>query len=92
MGRLRTLDATAATIPRSAAGSSIAMPPATFTNTSSGDSTWTWDFDDGTGSTARSPTHTYLVAGTYLVTLTVSGPGGPNDTATHPVTVGPLPT
>ena len=35
IGRLRTLDATAATMPRSAAGSSTAMPPATLTNTSS---------------------------------------------------------
>lgn len=40
---------------------------------------WQWDFGDGTPvSTAASPLHTYTVAGTYTVKLTVStAPGTP---------------
>jgi len=54
-----------------------------FTDKSTGDVTlWEWDFDgDGVvDSTERNPTFTYTAAGTYTVTLTVSGPGG-SDTA-----------
>jgi gliding motility-associated-like protein len=34
---------------------------------------WTWDFGDGTNSTAQNPSHTYATSGTYTVTLTASG-------------------
>jgi hypothetical protein len=45
-----------------------------LTNTSSCDYTSsTWDFGDGVTSTLSNPTHTYTDAGTYTVTLTVSG-------------------
>ncbi|MBN1873916.1 MAG: PKD domain-containing protein [Anaerolineae bacterium] len=55
----------------------------TFTNTSGGDYfTSLWDFGDGVTSTLDSPTHTYTLAGTHTVTLTVSGPGG-TDMATR---------
>ena len=37
---------------------------------------WYWDFGDGTTSTEQNPTHTYTRAGTYTVTLTVSGSCG----------------
>lgn len=48
-----------------------------FTNNSSGDYTDVlWSFGDGLTSTAVSPSHTYLQAGSYPVSLTVSGPGG----------------
>ncbi|MGB0383675.1 MAG: FG-GAP-like repeat-containing protein [Ardenticatenaceae bacterium] len=51
-----------------------------FTDQSSGDiSSWTSDFGDGTISGARHPEHEYAIPGTYTVSLTVSGPGGPND-------------
>lgn len=40
-----------------------------FNNTSNG-GTSSWDFGDGTTSTAKSPTHTYNQPGTYTVTLT----------------------
>jgi PKD repeat protein len=49
----------------------------TFTNNSSGNVTaWTWNFGDGTTSTAKNPIHTYSASGTYSVSLTVTGPGG----------------
>ncbi len=40
---------------------------------------WSWDFGDGGTSAVQLPVHTYVAAGTYTVSLTVSGPGG-NDT------------
>lgn len=43
---------------------------------SAGARTWDWSFGDGTTSTLRNPTHLYTSAGTYTVTLTVTGPGG----------------
>jgi len=56
----------------------------TFTNTSAGDYiSILWDFGDGITSTLVSPTHTYTVAGTYTVTLTVSD-GIDTSTITRP--------
>ena len=53
-----------------------------FTDTSTGPvDTWSWDFGDGTGSSAPNPAHTYTTEGTYSVSLTVSG-GGSSDTFT----------
>jgi PKD repeat protein len=43
---------------------------ATFTNSSVGASTYSWDFGDGNTSTSTNPTNNYQVAGTYTVTLT----------------------
>lgn len=50
-----------------------------FTDESSGViDTWAWDFDNNgsTDSTEQNPSHTYTLADTYTVALTVSGPGG----------------
>ena len=59
-----------------------------FTDTSTGSPTsWQWQFGDGGSSTQQNPTHTYHIAGYYLVTLVVSnGPGAPS-TAAQSVTV-----
>jgi len=38
-----------------------------------GISSWFWDFGDGTTSAEANPVHSYAAAGTYLVTLTISG-------------------
>jgi PKD repeat protein len=55
-----------------------------FTDTSVGTVTqWRWDFGDGSSATEQNPQHTYLAAGSYTVTLTVSGPQGSN-TITQP--------
>lgn len=44
-----------------------------FSNESLNGVTYLWDFGDGATSTEAFPTHTYTVAGTYDVTLTVDG-------------------
>jgi len=56
-----------------------------FSDLSTGDITsWSWDFGDGVGtSTAQNPSYRYDNAGTYTVSLTVTGPGG-SDTETKP--------
>ncbi len=49
----------------------------TFSDLSTGTiDTWSWTFGDGGTSTLANPNHTYTVAGTYTVSLTVTGPGG----------------
>jgi PKD repeat protein len=53
-----------------------------FTDQSTGDITsWSWDFGDGATSTEQNPSHTYTDAGTYTVSLAVTGPCG-SDTET----------
>src|SRR4030095_3600753 len=59
------------------AGSS--PPTVNFSNTSTGSITsYAWTFGDGGTSTLASPSHVYAAAGTYTVSLTVTGPGGSN--------------
>ncbi|MBA2385356.1 MAG: PKD domain-containing protein [Actinobacteria bacterium] len=49
----------------------------TFTDRSLGAPTqWLWDFGDGSGSTAKSPSHTYAAPGLYTVALTVTNQSG----------------
>lgn len=43
-----------------------------FTNTSSGGTSYLWDFGDGATSTSANPSHTYFTSGEYEVCLTVS--------------------
>ena len=48
-----------------------------FTDQSTGSPTsWFWSFGDASTSTLQNPTHTYLAAGVYTVSLTVSNAGG----------------
>jgi PKD repeat protein len=60
-----------------------------FTDTSSGSSTWDWDFGDGSRASVRNPMHTYAVRGTYTVVLWV-GNGINWSQAAKTVTVIPL--
>ncbi len=58
-----------------------------FTDISEGEGEfWLWNFGDGNVSVVQNPTHTYMTAGTYTVTLTVSGPGG-EDTSECPACI-----
>jgi C1A family cysteine protease/uncharacterized membrane protein len=51
----------------------------TFTDSSTNSPTsWIWTFGDGTTSTSRNPVHTYLVNGTYTVSLTAMNAVGNN--------------
>ena len=53
-----------------------------FTDTSTGNVTgWTWNFGDGTTSTAQNPVKTYTTAGNFTVTLTATNPAGSNTSA-----------
>jgi len=64
-----------------------------FTDTSQGYppiSFWHWDFGDGFTSTLQNPTHTYSLAGDFLVTLVVTNSEG-SDSVTGTVTVNPSP-
>ena len=38
-------------------------------NSTGGPTSWAWDFGDGGTSALQDPTHSYVVAGTYTVTL-----------------------
>lgn len=52
---------------------------------------WSWDFDDGSGSTEQNPSHTYAQANTYIVRLTVTDDDGDSSTIGRIVTVQPNP-
>lgn len=61
--------------------------PVTFNNTSSGATSYQWNFGDGGTSTAASPSHTYINSGSYTVTLIVSNASGCTDTIVQPAFV-----
>src|SRR6266545_2224190 len=58
-----------------------------FTNSSSGATTYLWDFGDGSTSTETNPSHTYAAAGSHTVTLTASAGAGCMNSVQHSVTV-----
>jgi len=52
-----------------------------FTDQSTGSpTTWSWAFGDGNTSTSSTPVHTYVFAGDFSVSLTVTNAGGSNST------------
>ncbi len=62
--------------------SGIAPLSVQFTNNSAGSiSGYEWDFGDGGTSTLANPTHQYVSAGIYSVSLIVTGPGGADTTS-----------
>ena len=63
----------------------------TFTNTSTKGSSFEWDFGDGNISTLENPTHVYLEAGRFTVTLIVFD-GSKEDTFSQSISVLSLPT
>lgn len=48
---------------------------------------WSWNFGDGTTSTAQNPSKTYAAGGTYTVSLTVTDNGGATGSTSKSVTV-----
>lgn len=50
-----------------------------FRDRSTGAVAWEWDFGDGERDTIRSPNHTFLAAGRYVVILTVTNASGDTD-------------
>ena len=61
-----------------------------FTNQSTGNiNNRLWNFSDGTTSSENNPTHTFNIAGTYNVFLTVMGPGGTSTVTRQFVVIGP---
>ncbi|MGB7337512.1 MAG: PKD domain-containing protein, partial [Phototrophicaceae bacterium] len=66
----------------------IAPVSVDFVNTTTGNATtYAWNFGDGRTSSEQNPTITYETPGTYLVTLTASGPGGATTTEEVPINV-----
>lgn len=61
----------------SVSGYEVTVPcTITFINISENATSYLWSFGDGTTSTLSNPTHVYNGAGTYILQLTVTGPGG----------------
>lgn len=58
-----------------------------FTNLSNDAVSFLWDFGDGYTSTAEHPSHSYDYEGEYIVTLTVTSPGGKRDVISRTVSV-----
>lgn len=52
---------------------------------------WAWTFGDGGTSALQNPTHVYLTAGTFTITLKTTSNGGCDSTYTGTVVVSPIP-
>jgi PKD repeat protein len=84
--------------PRADAGGSYAgtvYAPLTFDGTGSRDLdgsivTYEWQFGDGNRATGATPTHTYMTAGSYIVTLTVTDDDGAPDSRATLAVIGPV--
>ncbi len=67
--------------------------PITFTDTSTGNISSSWDFGDGTPIVTGSPvSHTFSVAGTYRVTETITSPISETKTCFQDIVVTPTAT
>lgn len=74
-------------------GSQINFVDTSWIDTTGGFSidNWSWSFDDGNTSSNQNPSHTYLNAGNYNVTLVVESNNGCTDSISHSVDVFPIP-
>jgi PKD repeat protein len=59
----------------------------TFTNTSQNATTYLWNFGNGNTSTAKEPSATFQTAGTYTVTLKITGNNNVTDEMTKQITI-----
>ena len=62
-----------------------------FVNTSTGATSYSWNFGDGGTSVATNPTHTYGTSNSFVVTLIATNAAGCSDTITHTVIVNTSP-
>jgi PKD repeat protein len=60
---------------------------AIFTNTSTGATSYSWDFGDGSVSTGANPSHTYTTSGIYTVTLIATNSNNCADTLVFPYSI-----
>jgi PKD repeat protein len=70
------------------AGNSHAPSTVNFSNTSTYGNTYSWNFGDGSSSSADAPSHKYTTAGNYSITLIASA-GGKTSTTTRSITILP---
>ena len=78
------------TVPTATYTVSVNASVASFLDASTGGIgglTFSWDFGDGSSSTARSPTHTYAANGTYSAVLTVTDSENRSDSLTKSVII-----
>jgi PKD repeat protein len=79
------------TVPTSGFTSTSNMLQVDFTNSTTGATSYSWDFGDGNSSTDTDPVHTYEEDGTYEVVLTATNDCG-SVTSTETVVVVSMPT
>lgn len=58
-----------------------------FNNTSTNYTSLNWDFGDGSSTQVINPSHFYATAGTFIITLTITSPGGCTDIKQRQLTV-----
>ncbi len=79
------------TVPTAGYSASVNGLTVSFTNNSTGATSYNWDFGDNTSSTETNPTHTYMDDGDYTVVLTATNACG-SVTDTQTVTIVTAPT
>lgn len=67
-------------LPRASFTYTLSARDITVTNKSQHGTSYSWDFDDGSGSSDQNPFHRYKIDGNYNVKLTVSNACGSDDT------------
>jgi gliding motility-associated-like protein len=58
-----------------------------LTDQSTGASSWSWNFGDGSSGINQNPVHSYENTGDYLISLIVTDANGCKDSTSHPVSV-----
>ena len=71
---------------------SVNAPSSRTDKTLNSPASWSWNFGDGVTATDQNPTHTYMVKGIYLVTLTTTNNNGMDtEKKVNYITVGVVP-
>jgi PKD repeat protein len=86
VGTSNSVNVTFTATPTAAGSFSTSGNVVTFSNSSTGATSYSWDFGDFTNSSASAPVHAYAVNGDYQVVLTAIN-GNCTDTATFNVAI-----